>query len=200
MTDNEIVLNLLDFYKDKGIDLYRVLDDPTFKALSRDTQLRAIQMYAKRILDGTPKVASKQDIKSMLKGIMLQTVGGAASGGLAAYGLSKAFHGGTVPMESIASGAVFGGLTGVFGGGLGILGKLNDRSFMRSQLQTAADTQTPGSALNVITANHIKGTQGELFKKLIDKTTTDAETHLKSESTNQVKHFVDLYNADKPKY
>lgn len=200
MTDNEIVLNLLEFYKDKGIDLYKVLDDPTFKHLKRETQLRAIQVYAQKILDGTPKVASKKDIRGMLTNALLQTVGGAASGALTGFGLAKAFHGGTVPAEAIVSGAVFGGITGAFGGGIGIMGRLNDRSFMRAHLQDAVDRPSPGTALNVITANHVKGTQGEIFKKLLDKITADAEGHLKTESANQVSHFVDYANEGRPKY
>lgn len=200
MTDNEIVLNLLDFYKKRGIDLYKVLDDPTFKSLSRDTQLRAIQMYANRILHGTPSGFGRNDFKSMLNSTLMNMVTGAASGAVTAFGVAKTIKGGSVPPEAIFAGAMFGGVSGAFSSGIGTLGKIRERNFIRGELHNAVENPTPSNALNVITANTMRASAGENIKKLLDKATTSGEKHIEEGSKEQVKFFVEEANKGKEKY
>jgi len=196
MNDNEIVMNLLDFYKRKGIDLYKVLDDPTFKSLGRDTQLKALQMYANHILAGTPQGFSKNDFRSVLKNTLMQAGIGAVSGGATAFGLSKAFRGGSVPAEALLAGGIFGGMSGAFSGILGAVGRANDRRFMRSELETLTNTPTPGHALNVLTANHIRAGQLEPTNKVLEAVREKVRTSVDASRDEQVKFFVEQHNLD----
>lgn len=195
MNENEIVLNLLDFYKRKGLDLYMVLDDPTFKALSLDTKLKAIQNYAKMIYTQSPHGISKRDFKSALKDLIFQTgtgaLGGAAAGGVAA----AAFTGGRVPRMAVMGGALLGATGSLFNSGFNILNKVNDRHFMHAELKNVVDNPTPGNALNYLTANHLRGPLTEDAHNLVKRISESGDKKLKALNEDFAKRETELYNV-----
>jgi hypothetical protein len=196
MNDNEIVLNLLEFYKKKGIDLYRVLDDPTFKSLSRETQLRAIQMYANKILHGTPSGFGKNDFKSVLKSMFLQAGLGALSGGLAGAGVAKTFVHGKVPPEAFLGGAIFGATTGLINAGINSVSTISDRNFVRHELNEVSAKPTPSNALNVLTANNIRGIKQQGLKGILDRIRSDTDKNMEDQRHTFITSATEQYNSE----
>lgn len=194
MNDNEVVLALLDYYKKKGIDLYRILDDPMFKSLSRDTQIKAIQMYASRIAEGTPVTVNKNDFKSTLRQMLFRGGIGAITGGIAGLGFAKAFNNGKVPAEAFAAGAMFGATGGLLHSIGASASNIADRLHMRRELDTVASTPTPQNAFNVLLANNIRGGKTKDFKESAQEVLNESMENLKNNRKDQLKSFVEHYN------
>lgn len=196
MNDNEVVLALLDYYKKKGIDLYRIIDDPMFKSLSRDTQIKAIQMYADRISQGTPITLNKNDFKATMKQMLFRAGIGAVTGGIAGLGFARAFHNGKVPAEAFAAGAMFGATGGLLHSIGSSASNIADRLHMRKDLDAVASQPTPQNAFNVLVANSIRGGRTKDFKDSAQEVLSESLDNLKNNRKDQLKAFVEQYNKD----
>jgi hypothetical protein len=194
MNDNEIVLALLDYYKKNSIDLYKILDDPTFKALSRDTQLKAIQMYAQRIAAGTPITVGKNDFTSTLKQMLFRGGIGTITGGVAGLGFAKAFHNGKVPAEAFAAGAILGATGGLLHAIGSTANNIADRIHMRKELDTVSKDPTPRNAFNVILANNLRGPKTNDFKESVKEVLEEPTAQLRDVRRDQLKAHVEQYN------
>lgn len=193
MNDNEIVLNLLDFYKRKGVDLHKVLDDHTFKSLSRDSQLQAIKMYAERILAGTSQNFGKNDFKKMLKDMLVFGAMGAVAGGFSSLGVAKTFHNGKVPLQAIINGGVIGAVGAGATKLLDTVGRLKDRSMIVDELHHVVQNPTSGNALNVLTANHLRN-DADLKGKLLSKIRGRLDTNMNKQTEEMTEGLTSRYN------
>jgi uncharacterized membrane protein len=194
MNDNEVVISLLDYYKKKGIDLYKIIDDPMFKSLSRDTKIKAIQMYADRISQGTPATLNKNDFKSTMKQMLFRAGIGAVTGGIAGLGFARAFNDGKVPAEAFAAGAIFGATGGLLHSLGSSASNIADRLHMRKELNIVASEPTPQNAFNVLIANNIRGGKTKDFKDSTQEVLNESLENLKNSRKDQLKAFVDHYN------
>jgi hypothetical protein len=154
-------------------------------------------MYANHILAGTPHGYSNKDFKNILKSVLMNAALGAASAGATAFGLSKAFKGGTFAPEALVAGGIFGAMSGGVMGLFSATGKVNDRRFMRGELENLVKTPTSGNALNVLTANHIRIGELESTNKILEAVREKVRTSVDKGRDEQVKFFVEHHNSGK---
>lgn len=176
MTEDHIVLNLLDFYKSKGINLDQILDDPFFKSLSLETKLAAIKKYADTISKGTARGVTKSDIKGILASMIYDGIGA----GMAAYGTAtaaaKLFNNGKAYHAPIAGVGIAGAIAGATIPLLGTIMKSRQREQLHRQLETTAARPTDKNAFNALVLkglhNRYPATVNPRLVKIIEKATT----------------------------
>jgi hypothetical protein len=195
MNDNEIVLNLLDFYKKKGIDLYRVLDDASFKSLSLNSKLNAIQLYAKKIISGTPSGWTKSDFKGVMKDALGYGAMGAAAGAFTSVGAAALYNEGKVPWDAYVNGAIIGGIGGATGKIFDMAMKMKDRHLILNELHNVAEDPTPGNALNVLTMNNLK-TDPEVKGKILDKIRGKVDSNIEHVMDDRTRGYTERYNEE----
>jgi hypothetical protein len=192
MTENEIVLSLLKFYKDKGLDLYKILDDPSFKALSLETKLTAIKRYAQDILSGTPQTFGKKDFKSLLRGALIHGGIGMAAGGMTAFGTAATFSKGRVPPEVILGGAMVGAIGGAAGSLFDTLIKSQGRTYVGNELKQVIANPSTENAFNVLTANGLKSdpdNQNKFLGKIQNQVNSALDDRTKTFATKETEHY-----------
>ena len=198
MNDEQIVLALLDFYKRKGIDLYKVLDDPSFKALSLDTKLAAIKRYAQLMTQDLGLTAHKRDFKVALKDILFETGKGAVMGGLTSLGAARMFVNGKVPYAPILiGGAGLGAMGGLASAIVDSVHAANERRFMESELKRVVEKPTDHNAVGVLSALHLrpKATgMGGSFNKFLDKVKDDFDKKVDTHAKETFTSITDAYN------
>lgn len=194
MNDNEIVLSLLDYYKKKNIDLYKVLDDPTFKALSLQTKLDAIKHYAQMIHDDTPHGFAARDFKSAIRSLFTNAGLGAVAGALTAAGAAATFNHGRVPSIAPIAGAILGGTASALDSTFKTLGQVRDRRFMNSEIKNVLENPTNSAALQYLTANNTRSVLTEGTAKLLDKVRSNADEHFTKNRDEFVKNETVAYN------
>lgn len=196
MTENEIVLSLLDFYKQKGIDLYKVLDDPTFKALSLQTRLDAIKHYAQMIHDDTPRGIAKRDFKEGLKSLFVQAGLGAVTGALASAGTAVTFNKGRISPGAPLLGAMVGGMSGAIASGFSLASKRRDRNLMNDHIKEVIESPTDVNALRYLTANNVRSTLTESGNKILNKIQEKVDTGINADLDAKFKAETIAYNRD----
>lgn len=84
--EEKLVKVLLDQYKERGVDLYALLDNKLFVALPIEKKVNLIKQYASQIKSGTSKGLTKKDISSL---IFETAFAGVTSGMLAHQGIKQ---------------------------------------------------------------------------------------------------------------
>jgi hypothetical protein len=196
MNDNEIVLSLLEFYKRKGIDMYKVLDDPSFKALSLDTKLKAIKTHAQELAEDTGHGITKKDFKGTLSNMFAQAVKGAITGVATGVAAKSMFRGGHLPLLEVGlGGAVVGAMAGAASSAVNVINASQERAFMRHELNRVVSSPTSPNALGVLSAGNLKGmaTSGE-FNKILAKVRDDLDGKLGDHQKSHLSNYVIAHN------
>jgi hypothetical protein len=98
--EEKLIKTLLEQYRQRGIDLYAVIDDPLFVELPLEKKVTLLKQFASHISSGTSRVLTKKDIRSV---IIDAGVSGAISGVLATSGIlagNAFYHHGRIPVAS----------------------------------------------------------------------------------------------------
>jgi uncharacterized membrane protein len=196
MNENEIVLSLLDFYKQKGIDLYRVLDDPTFKALSLQTRLDAIKHYAQMIHDDTPHGIAKRDFREGLRSLFVQAGLGAVTGALASAGTAVTFNKGKISPGAPILGAMVGGMSGAITSAFSTASRRRDRMIMNQHIKDVIDNPTNENALRYLTANNVRSTLTESGNKILNKIQEKVDAGVNADLDAKFKAETVAFNRD----
>lgn len=115
---------LIKFYKERGISLEKVIDDPIFKGLPVEKQVAALKQHAAAIQNGMkPTNSTKTIFKSVGTGIL---------GGLTATTMALAAKGSSDPMDKIFGRIAGIGLGGIVGGIAGATKAISDRNLQNS--------------------------------------------------------------------
>lgn len=159
MNEDQIVLSLLNFYKQEGIDLFAILDDPIFKKLPLSTKIQAIKTHAQEIEEGTSQGISKRDVRAIGSSALWHGLMGGLTGATAAAATAKLFTGGRVPLSALvlATAPGFG-----FGAALGIrkqMGLIRNRDSMRNHFASIAENPTDHNALTAMVRRELQGHQ-----------------------------------------
>jgi hypothetical protein len=79
MKDELVIESLIDLYKEKGIDLHILLDDPLFQSLKLDSKVSLIKKYASHISSSTSRSLNKADIRALITNTLIMSGLGALS-------------------------------------------------------------------------------------------------------------------------
>lgn len=179
--DEKIINVLLEQYKERGLDLYALLDDSFFKGLPLDKKVDLIKKYASHISSGTSKTLSKKDIRGL---VIDAALSGLVSGALAAQGVSAAghyFNKTMTPIGTVAGAIALGTLASTVGtvfntrrllkNRQSILGKIDDvvksptdENALRVLIGREHQINAPGS--NTVTKSNIGSTMSEGLKNI----------------------------------
>jgi hypothetical protein len=66
MKDELVIQSLVELYKERGIDLHLLLDDPMFTHLPLESKVNSIKQYASHIASPTSRTLTRADVKSVL--------------------------------------------------------------------------------------------------------------------------------------
>lgn len=163
--NNDLVLDLLEYYRSAGIDLIHVLDDPVFVNLPIRAKIAAIQSHAQDILHGTPNALSASDKRALITRTALMTAKGAIAGGAAGAALGAATRLGSNTMP-VAFGALAGALAGLGGATLDATTNIANRASVKHQLQATATNPTTVNALGVLSSARIAQMQNAYLKEI----------------------------------
>ena len=178
MNDQQVVASLLAFYKQQGMDLSYVLDDPIFIKLPIASKIEAIKKHAQEIVDGTSPGFNKIDRNAILTHAAKSII----AGGFTGASLGAAW-GSTVPGFSPRNTAIIGALAGATAGlgnsALGRYHELSARRAVRDQLQAAAENPSDTNAIGALSVQGVHSRQGDARNEIID-TLRNATSHASS--------------------
>ena len=152
MTDEQIILDLLAFYKRKGTNLSYLLDDPLFEKLPLKFKVEFMRKHAKIILDGSHSSVSLGDIGQVVSSAAL----GATTGAIA----------GLTAVKALSSPTLTPGFAGKYGIGVGgagglLLGVIRGyepiarRKAMRASLEEAVNNPSISNSVGLLSSNKI---------------------------------------------
>jgi hypothetical protein len=108
--EEKLVQVMMEQYKERGVDMYALLDDPLFTHMKLEQKVELMKKYASHISSGTSKTLSKKDIRSL---IIDAGFSGLVSGALAAAAVRQAshfFNKPVTPFAAVASAIALGTL------------------------------------------------------------------------------------------
>lgn len=182
MNDNQIVLSLLNFYKNEGIDLHQILDDPIFVKLSTPTKIEMIKRHAKEIHDGTVSGVTRGDLKRAGWSALWHGLMGAMTGAAASAATAKLIPGGRISPAAILLGAAPG-----IGFGLGLsalqsAGTVMNRMDMKKRLADAVEDPTGEAAVGVLAKRNLQRTHQDsvAFNKFLDRIENNTDERSKN--------------------
>ena len=149
--EEQVIKSLLEFYKEQGLDLYAVLDDPLFTKLDLSQKVKLIKEHASDMYEGTKKGLSKNEIRSIL--VEAGLAGGVTGllSGSGVLGLSarfgKDFH---LPGKAIGLGLGLGALIGGGTSALSAYRHLNTRKSLVEKIRELKENPTNNNAIKLM--------------------------------------------------
>lgn len=201
MTEDTIVLNLLDFYKSRGINMDQILDDPLFKSLSLETKLKAIKQYANIISEGTPRGITKKDLSGILSSMIYDGV----STGIAAYGTaaaaSKLFSNGKIYGPAVIGVGLAGAIAGAAIPALSTFAKRNERETFHNQLDKTVEDPSDRNAFHTLALKGLQLKQPAAVNprlvKLIEKAQDFKTNGMEKQVNTQIEEYNEHYLGNK---
>lgn len=166
MNDQQVVTSLLAFYRQQGMDLSYVLDDPLFSKLPLASRIQAIKAHAQEIVDGTSPGFNKIDRQD----ILARTARAIVTGGLTGGSLGAALGAGVPgfdPKKTAILGAITGAASGLGGAMISRTQDLMARRAVRNQLEATAQNPTDTNAVGSLSIQGIHKRQGAAREHLL---------------------------------
>ncbi len=184
MNDNQVILSLLNFYKNEGIDLHYLLDDPLFVKLPLSLRIEMIKNNAKQIHQGMSGSMTRRDWNVLGKDMLFQGILGGMTGAAAAATTAKLFVGGKIAPAAIAL-AVSSGV----GSGLGLsllrnYGRTSERKNLRTYVEKVVENPSDQAAFDVIVKRNLqrmnRTENSAPFNKFLSRIDTAADERAKN--------------------
>lgn len=159
MNETLVISSLLQFYKNQGMDLHYVLDDPVFNSLPLQGKVNAIKAHAQEIVDGTSPGYSRLDKKNLLTRTLTRGAQGALSGaaaGAAVGAFAKGFK-----YAPIAIGAVTGLSAGLASAKIQQSQEASAKNAVLAQLARVAKDPTDVNAIGVLSTKGVHHLQSQ---------------------------------------
>lgn len=193
MNEEQIILSLIAFYKEQGIDLHHLLDDPIFNSFPVAKKVELIKQYAAQLHNGIHNGFSRDELKRSGKSILGKALLGGLMGRSVGAVAAKAFSGGRMGPMAIPIGMISGASTGAAYALLGSYDQLSDKRRMRNQLAEVARKKTDDSALRALALRSLQirkpsNELADVLKKVEDITGP-------ASLEKSVTHAVDEYNS-----
>lgn len=153
--EEKLIKQLIKSYREQGIDLYALLDDPLFVRLPLETKVKAIKKFAKDIAEGTSRGVTKSDVRAVIKDVTMAGIVGAAAGGGTAMAAASHFVGGPfnqgkLPYKAIGAGAIISGLSFAASTAMSAAKIHKDRNQILDKIYNVIDNPTDENAIDVL--------------------------------------------------
>ncbi len=148
--EEKLVKVLLDQYKEKGIDMYALLDNGFFKGLGLNQKVDLIKKYASHISSGTSRTLTKSDIAAIS---IDAGIAGALTGvtaGLAAREAGKYFTKGITPLGTIVGAVALGAAMSAGSSYMGSRRLIKQREEILKKIDRTAANPTDENALSIL--------------------------------------------------
>lgn len=187
--NDKLILQLMDFYKARGIDLHYLLDDKLFDSLPIDRKIEFVRTHAQELLDGTSTGLSKLDLAKARSNLKSSVLLGGATGLLASVGASRALGkpfgaGAAAALAPLLIGVTSGAGFGVIRTGLDEYQNYQKRKSMHQAFQNVVNNPSDQNAFyavvqrnlqrskvegdNHIIEDHLKGHLGKFWNNIKD--------------------------------
>lgn len=188
MNEAQIVAALLQFYKQQGVDMHYVLDDPVFSKLPLVTKIEAIKKHAAEIVAGTSPGLGRAETGALLTRALRLGVQGALTGAAVGAGMSA-----STAFMTAKKGAGFGAVTGLVAGlGSGALGayqQFADKRAIRDQLEATAKNPTDSNVLGALSIGAINQRRVISRDEILDAVRGATESAVSPDRIGQVLQF-----------
>jgi len=180
MNDEQIVLSLLNFYRNEGIDLHQILDDPIFNSLPLQSKIDMIKRHAQAIHDGIHPGFSRHELRGMGKSMLWHGILGGITGATASKTTAKLFSGGRPTPAAIALGATAGAVSALSMSALRRLNAQAEKKELRDKLLSVAQNPSDEAALHTLAKrnlqNSLRAENSSAFNKFLDRIAQKSET------------------------
>lgn len=196
MTDDQLVLALLTSYKNRGIDLSKLLDDPIFDKLPALSKIHAIQTHAGTLHDGVSTTLSGNDYKRVLMNSLFSGVAGAVTG--RSLGSALGSPNGITPGTAGLMGGIIGGAAGALTGGLSAVSSVSNRRDLKHALNVARVDPSVVNALGVLSTSHVNSESRSLRDDILDRISEKADKAIDSNMEPMIRAqdaaFIEIHN------
>lgn len=169
LTDEQLVLALIKAYRDRGIELSHILDDPLFLKLPARSKIQAIQNHAKEIHEGTSSAFTGTDYKRIGTNAIFSGIAGAATGATLGSQLAAAFPYGMNKYSGGLTGALLLGGAGALAGTIKSMGSVDNRRALRNQLSKVSDDPSIENAIGVLSTKNMLSEGRDLRDRILDR-------------------------------
>jgi hypothetical protein len=149
--EEQVIKSLLEFYKERGTDLYAVLDDPIFQKLDLAHKIKIIKDNAGAMVDGTKHGLSKAEVRNIL---VEAGLAGALTGTLSlssAMAIASKLAGGQIlPVKAMALGIGAGAGIGAATSAFSAYNSLNKRKTLIEKLKELQADPTDNNAIKLM--------------------------------------------------
>lgn len=152
--EEKLVKVLLDQYKEKGVDMYALLDDNFFKGLSMPVKVDLIKKYASHISSGTARTLTKKDIRTLIFDAGFTGILTGVTAGMAARKAGQFFTKGVTPMAAIAGAVLLGAGMAAGSTYLGSRRLVSQRAEILKRIDAAVKDPSDENALRVLTTRN----------------------------------------------
>lgn len=155
--EEKLVKVLLAQYKEKGIDMYALLDDKFFMDLTLQQKVDLIKQHAAEISAGTNRALTKKDIAALVLDAGFAGLGSGYGAVMAAKAAHSFFHEGKglLPKGAIAGAATLGAAVAAGTAYMGSRKRLVDRKDLLNKIKETVENPSDENALRVLTTrNH----------------------------------------------
>lgn len=155
--EEKLVKVLLDQYKEKGIDMYALLDDKFFMDLDLQQKVDLIKQHAAEISSGTSRGMTKNDIRNVIMEAAMSGLGTGLTAHMAADAARKYFMKGksTSPIGLIAGATVLGAAVAAGNAYINTQKSISKKDDILKKIRETAKNPTDENALRVLTTrNH----------------------------------------------
>ena len=181
MNEQQVVSSLLAFYKQQGMDLAYVLDDPVFIKLPLSAKVDAIRTHAKEIAEGTSPGFNKIDRGAILSHAARSIISGALTGGSLGAALGAGVEG-FDPKNTALIGAVAGAAAGIGGSTIARLQEVTARNAIRNHLLHTAENPTDANAIGALSIRGIHQRQNAGVDSILQGIQSAADKATSAES------------------
>lgn len=158
MKEELVIESLMDLYREKGIDLHILLDEPMFQSLKLDDKIRLIKQYASHIASSTSRGLSRADIKTLILNTLMASgiaIGSAVMGSIS-YNKSAGRSLREIPLGSLLLAAGIGATVGVGKTAVDTYGHLAQRRDMGNRLDSLALSGKNSDAIKVLALRNLQ--------------------------------------------
>ncbi len=152
--EEKLVRVLLDQYKEKGIDMYALLDDNFFKGLPLQKKVELIKQHASHISSNTSRGLTKKDISALAFDAGFSGLVTGVTAGLAAKEATRFFTNGKLPVGVVAGAAILGAGLAAGNSYMSSHKRLAQKNDILRKIDQTAANPTDENALRVLTTRN----------------------------------------------
>jgi hypothetical protein len=155
--EEKIIKSLIELYRQKGLDVTALVNDPVFNTLSFDIRVSMVKKYADELAKDSSSVVSKNDVKNFIKEVL---IGGGIGAGAGLIGGYQALHTldsaytGPMQMKKVLGAskhvAVAGAALGAVSAGLRTFRNIQSRKSLHEQSLKLRDDPSDENAIKLI--------------------------------------------------